>query len=186
MIWQLPFQLFPCSYGPLLVDRLHHGECVAGQHVVHFVTQRRLAEQLGATHQVADGHVEVRVPARPVGDLVEGVRHQDLLGLPVDQAHSLLPDGDEKQLGVVLVGALLHLKEGAAKGGQLEDLLQELDLGVLRADARVLVVRLVNLLPPVGQLEEGELVTGDQLLQKSLLDRNPQFLLALTKPDNKS
>ena len=169
----LALQLLPSSDCSLLVDGFHHRERVAGQHVVHLVPQRRLTQQLRAAYQVADGHVEVRVPARPVGDLVEGVRHQDLLGLPVDQAHSLLADGDEKQLGVVLVGALLHLKEGAAKGGQLEDLLQELDLGVLRADARVLVVRLVNLLPPVRQLEEGELVAGDQLLQKPLLDSHP-------------
>ena len=128
--------------------------------------------------------MEVGVPAGPVGYLVEGVGYQDLLGLPVDQAHPLLPDGDEKQLGVVLVGALLHLKEGAAKGGQFEDLLQELDLGVLRADARVLVVCLVNLLPPVRQLEEVELVAGHQLLQKSLLGRHPKLLLTLAKPDD--
>ena len=169
----------------MLVHVCEHERDVAGEEVVHLVPETGLTQQLRAAHQVANGHVEVCVPARPVGDLVEGVRHQDLLGLPVDEADPLLSDGDEQQLGIVLVGALLHLKEGAAEGGQLEDLLEELNLGVLRADARVLVVRLVNLLPPVRQLEKRELVTGDQLLQKSLLDRHPKFFLALAKPDDK-
>ena len=166
----LALQLLPSSNCSLLVDGFHHRERVAGQHVVHLVPQRRLTQQLRATHQVADGHVEVGVPARPVGDLVEGVGHQDLLGLPVDQAHPLLPDGNQKQLRIVLIGALLHLKEGAAKGWQLEDLLEELHLGILLADTRVLVVSLVNLLLPVSELEERDLVGGHQLLEQSLLD----------------
>ena len=174
-------QLFLGPDGPLLVDGLHHGEGVGGQHVVHLVAEGGLAEQLGPAHQVAYRHVEVGVAAGPVGDLVEGVRRQDLLGVPIDQADSLLADGDEQQLWIVLVGALLHLEEGAAKGGQLEELLEELHLSFLPVDARVLVMRLVDLLLPLGDLERGDLVLWQQLWQQTL-GQQRQLLLALTKP----
>ena len=75
----LALQLLPSSDCSLLVDGFHHRERVAGQHVVHLVPQRRLTQQLRATHQVADGHVEVGVPARPVGDPRERVSHQNVL-----------------------------------------------------------------------------------------------------------
>ena len=75
----LALQLLPSSDCSLLVDGFHHRERVAGQHVVHLVPQRRLTQQLRATHQVADGHVEVGVPAGPVGDACEGVGDQNIL-----------------------------------------------------------------------------------------------------------
>ena len=73
-------QLFLAPDCALLVDVLHHGEDVGGEQVVHFVAQRRLAQQLGhgrdktptwdplltylgSPDKVADGHVEVGVTA---------------------------------------------------------------------------------------------------------------------------
>lgn len=41
---------------------------IRGKQVIHLVAQGRFAEQLVAPHQVANGHVEVRVAAAPVGD----------------------------------------------------------------------------------------------------------------------
>ena len=70
-------RLFP--YGPLLVHVGKHEGYVGGEEVVHLVAERGLAQQLGAPHQVTDGHVEVGVPTRPVGDPCEGVSHQNIL-----------------------------------------------------------------------------------------------------------
>ena len=64
---------------PLFVDVLHHAVDVGGQQVVHLVAQGRLAQQLGALDQVADGHVEVSVATGPVGNLAEGKRHENIL-----------------------------------------------------------------------------------------------------------
>jgi len=63
----------------LFVECGEHETDVWCQQVVHLVAQRGLAEQLAAAHEVADGHVEVGVATAPVGDLGEGVGHQDVL-----------------------------------------------------------------------------------------------------------
>ena len=63
----------------LLVHVGEHEADVGGEQVVHLVAQGGLAEQLGAPHQVPDGHVEVGVAAGPVGDPGEGVGHQHVL-----------------------------------------------------------------------------------------------------------
>ena len=63
----------------LLVHICQHETDVGSEQVIHFVAQGRLAEQLGAPHQVPDGHVEVGVARRPVGDPGEGVRYQYVL-----------------------------------------------------------------------------------------------------------
>ena len=71
-----------CSLHPerlLLVHVGEHEGDVGGEEVVHLVAERGLARQLGAPHQVSDGHVEVGVPTRPVGDPSEGVSHQNIL-----------------------------------------------------------------------------------------------------------
>ena len=64
---------------PLFVDVLHHAVDVGGQQVVHLVAQGRLAQQLRALDKVANGHVEVSVTTRPVGNLAEGKRHENIL-----------------------------------------------------------------------------------------------------------
>ena len=56
-----------------------HERDVGGQEVVHLVAERGFAQQLGAPHQVADGHVEVGVARRPVGNSSKWVCHQDIL-----------------------------------------------------------------------------------------------------------
>lgn len=65
--------------GPLLVHVRKHEGNVGGQQVVHLVAEGRFAQQLGAAHQVADRHVEVRVARRPVGNAREWMSHQNLL-----------------------------------------------------------------------------------------------------------
>jgi hypothetical protein len=67
------------SNGLLLVHVGQHERDVRGEQVIHLVAQRRLAEQLRAAHQVADGHVEVGVPGGPVGNPGKRVRHENLL-----------------------------------------------------------------------------------------------------------
>lgn len=56
----------------------HQGD-VRREQVVHLVAEQGVAEQLGAAHQIADGHVEVRVARRPVGDARERVRDENVL-----------------------------------------------------------------------------------------------------------
>ena len=56
-----------------------HERDVGGEKVVHLVAEGGLAQQLGPSHQVADGHVEVGVAAGPVGDAGERVGDEDLL-----------------------------------------------------------------------------------------------------------
>ncbi len=56
----------------------HEGD-IRGEEVVHLVTQRGLAEEAAASHQVPNGHVEVVGSRTPVGDLGEGVHSQDIL-----------------------------------------------------------------------------------------------------------
>ena len=63
----------------LLVHVGEHERDVGGQEVVHLVAERGLAQQLRAPHQVADGHVEVGVARRPVGNSSKWVCHQDIL-----------------------------------------------------------------------------------------------------------
>ncbi len=65
--------------GLLLVHVGEHERDVAGEEVVHLVAERRLAQQLGAAHQIADRHVEVRVARGPVRDACERLRHQHVL-----------------------------------------------------------------------------------------------------------
>lgn len=72
-------------HAPLLVQIGQHQRYVRGQQVVHFVPERRLAEQLRAAHQVADGHVEVGVSGRPVRYSGKGVGHQKLLEIRPDR-----------------------------------------------------------------------------------------------------
>ena len=57
----------------LLVHICQHETDVGSEQVIHFVAQGRLAEELGAPDQVADGHVEVCVATGPVGDPCEGM-----------------------------------------------------------------------------------------------------------------
>ena len=66
-------------HGLLLVHVGEHERDIAGEEVVHLVAERGLAEQLGAPHQIADRHVEVRVAGGPVGNARERVRHQNIL-----------------------------------------------------------------------------------------------------------
>ena len=63
----------------LFVHICQHQTDVGGQQVIHLVAKRRLAEQLGAPDQVADGHVEVSVATGPVGDAGEWMSYQDVL-----------------------------------------------------------------------------------------------------------
>ena len=63
----------------LLVHICQHETDVGSEQVIHFVAQGRLAEQLGAPHQVPDGHVEVGVATGPVGDPCEGMSYQNVL-----------------------------------------------------------------------------------------------------------
>ena len=56
----------------------HEGD-VAGQKVVHFVSQGGLTQKLGSSDQVTDGHMEVGVARGPVGDAREGMGHQNVL-----------------------------------------------------------------------------------------------------------
>ena len=63
----------------MFVHICQHQTDVGGQQVIHLVSQRRLAEQLGAPDQVADGHVEVSVATGPVGDAGEWMSYQDVL-----------------------------------------------------------------------------------------------------------
>ena len=81
------------SDGLLLVHVGQHERDVRGEQVVHLVAQRRLAKQLRATHQVADGHVEVGVAGRPVGNPGKRVCHENLLeiDLKFKSYNSLLP-----------------------------------------------------------------------------------------------
>ena len=65
------------------------------------------------------------------------------------EADPLLVDGDEEQLGIVGVSRLLHLEEGRAEGGPAVDHLEEGDLGLVWAHARVLVVGAGDLLLPL-------------------------------------
>ena len=63
----------------LLVHVGQHETDVGGQEVVHLIAQRGLTQQLGASDQIADGHMEVSVATGPVGDPGEGVGHQHIL-----------------------------------------------------------------------------------------------------------
>ena len=63
----------------MFVHICQHQTDVRGQQVIHLVSQRRLAQELGAPDQVPDGHVEVSVAAGPVGDPGEGMSDQDVL-----------------------------------------------------------------------------------------------------------
>ena len=63
----------------LFVHICQHQTDVGGQQVIHLVAQGRLAEQLGAPDQVADGHVEVSVATGPVRNPGEGMSDQNLL-----------------------------------------------------------------------------------------------------------
>lgn len=51
---------------PLFVHVGQHEGDVGGEQVIHLVAEGGLAQQLGAAHQVADCHVEVRVARGPV------------------------------------------------------------------------------------------------------------------------
>ena len=63
----------------MLVHVGQHEGYVGGEQVVHFVSQRSFAQELGAADQVADRHVEVGVAGRPVGDTGERVGYQHIL-----------------------------------------------------------------------------------------------------------
>jgi hypothetical protein len=73
------FRVLFYSDAPLLAHVGQHEGDVGGEQVVHLVPQRGLAQQLGPSDEVADGHVEVGVARGPVRYPGEGVGHQDLL-----------------------------------------------------------------------------------------------------------
>ena len=66
-------------HGLLFVHVGEHERDVAREQVVHLVAEGGLAQQLGAPHEIADRHVEVRVARGPVRNAREWVRHQDIL-----------------------------------------------------------------------------------------------------------
>ena len=54
--------------------------------------------------------MEIVVAAGPVADLGEGVVGQDVLGLRVDEAHSVLVNGNQEHLGELRLSLLLERK----------------------------------------------------------------------------
>ena len=67
----------------------------------------------------------------------------------MNDVDALLVDGDYEVLGEARVRALAGLEEGGAVGGPAVDDLEEGDLGLVRAHARVLVVGAGDLLLPL-------------------------------------
>ena len=63
----------------LFVHVVQHERNVRRQQIIHFVAQRRLAQQFRTSNQVADCHVEVGVARRPVGYARERMSHQQFL-----------------------------------------------------------------------------------------------------------
>ena len=63
----------------LLVHVGQHQRNVGGQEVVHFVAQRRLTQQFGASNQVTNGHVEIGVTRWPIWNSGKWMGHQDFL-----------------------------------------------------------------------------------------------------------
>ena len=63
----------------MFVHICQHETDVGCEQVIHLVPEGRLAEELGAPDQVADGHVEVGVATGPVGYPGEGMSDQDVL-----------------------------------------------------------------------------------------------------------
>ena len=100
----------------------------------------------------------------------------------MDEADALLVDGDQQELGVVGVGGLLDLEEGRAEGGPAVDDLEEGHLGLLGAEARVLVVRLDDLPLPVLRRHRLDQVRGDELRQHLAQPRHLLLRLAELDP----
>ena len=67
----------------------------------------------------------------------------------MNDVDALLVDGDYEVLGEARVGALAGLEEGGAVGGPAVDDLEESNLGLVWAHARVLVVGAGDLLLPL-------------------------------------
>ena len=54
--------------------------------------------------------MDIVVAAGPVADLSEGVVGQDVLGLRVDEAHSILVNGNQEHLRELRLSLLLEIK----------------------------------------------------------------------------
>ena len=100
----------------------------------------------------------------------------------MDQADSLLVDGDQQELRVVGVRGLLDLEERRAEGGPAVDDLEEGHLGLLRAEAGVLVVGLDDLPLPVLRRHRLDQVRRDELRQH--LVQPHHLLLRLAELDS--
>lgn len=74
----------------MLIHVGQHEGNVGGEQVIHLIAEGGFAEQLGAPHQVAYGHVEIGIARRPVGDAGEGVRYKDILKKNIDQCYLIL------------------------------------------------------------------------------------------------
>ena len=66
-------------HGFLLIHVGEHEWDVTREQVVHLVAEGGFAQQLGASHQISDCHMEVRVTGGPVRNAREWVRHQNIL-----------------------------------------------------------------------------------------------------------
>jgi hypothetical protein len=69
--------------------------------------QSGLAQELAASHQVANCHVKVGVATAPVRDLCERVTHQYLLRLRVYEIDTVLVYGYQQNVRIVRFGCLL-------------------------------------------------------------------------------
>jgi len=54
---------------------------IAGQQIIHFVSQSRFAQKLASPHQIAYCHMEVSVSAAPVRYLGELMADENVLSL---------------------------------------------------------------------------------------------------------
>ena len=76
----------------MLIHVGEHERDVTCEQVVHLVTEGGLAQQLGASHQIADCHMEVRVAGRPVRNAREWVRHQNILKVNIVEVEADVVD----------------------------------------------------------------------------------------------
>lgn len=67
------------SYGSILVHVGQHKRYIWCEQIIHLIAQRCLAQQLRATHQITDGHVEIRISRWPVRDARKWMRNEYIL-----------------------------------------------------------------------------------------------------------
>ena len=85
--------------------------------------------------------------------------------MSVYQADSILVDGHQHQLWVILISCLLDLEESGAKCRKLECFLQELNHGIISVQFRLFVESLFDLFDPIFVFLLFDEIKGENLIK---------------------